>query len=153
MPQKEKKIITENRKAFHDYIILETYEAGLTLKGTEVKSVREGTVSLRESYGKPLKGEIYLFNMHISPYEEGNRFNVDPKRARKLLLHKTEIRRLIGKVSEKGLTLVPLRLYIKGGFVKVELALARGKKVYDRREELRRRALDREAEREIGKYY
>jgi len=153
MPQKEKKIITENRKAFHDYIILETYEAGLTLKGTEVKSVREGTVSLRESYGKPLKGEIYLFNMHISPYEEGNRFNVDPKRARKLLLHKTEIRRLIGKVSEKGLTLVPLRLYIKGGFVKVELALARGKKVYDRREELRRRALDREAEREIGKYH
>ncbi len=153
MPQKEKKIITENRKAFHDYIILETYEAGLTLKGTEVKSVREGAVSLRESYGKPLKGEIYLFNMHISPYEEGNRFNVDPKRARKLLLHKTEIRRLIGKVSEKGLTLVPLRLYIKGGFVKVELALARGKKVYDRREELRRRALDREAEREIGKYH
>lgn len=152
MPRTEKKIIAENRKAFHDYIILETYEAGLTLKGTEVKSVREGAVSLRDSYGKPLKGEIYLFNMHISPYEKGNRFNVEPKRARKLLLRKTEIRRLIGKISEKGLTLVPLCLYIKGGFVKVELGLVRGKKVYDRREELRRRAIDREVERELGKY-
>jgi SsrA-binding protein len=153
MVHTDKKIIVENRKAFHDYIILESYEAGVALRGTEVKSIREGAVNLRDSYGKPIKGEIYLLNMHISPYEEGNRFNVDPKRNRKLLLHKAEVNRLIGKVTEKGLTLIPLRLYLKEGLVKVELALARGKRIYDRRESLRRKAIEREVERELREHY
>lgn len=153
MVHTDKKIIVENRKAFHDYTILESYEAGVALRGTEVKSIREGAVNLRDSYGKPIKGEIYLLNMHISPYEEGNRFNVDPKRNRKLLLHKAEVNRLIGKVTEKGLTLIPLRLYLKGGLVKVELALARGKRIYDRRESLRLKAIEREVERELREHY
>lgn len=141
------KIITENRKARHDYHIEETYEAGIVLTGTEVKSLRAGRANLRDSYGEIRQGEVYLVNAHISPYEQGNRFNHDPKRPRKLLLHRAEINRLAGRVQQKGLTLVPLRLYFKGGRAKVEIALARGKKLYDRREDIAARDAEREMRR------
>jgi len=141
------KVITENRKARHDYFIEETYEAGIALKGTEVKSLRAGKVNLKDSYAQVENGEMYIFNMHISPYEQGNRFNVDPVRPRKLLLHKSEINRLYGKVKQQGLTLVPLKLYFKRGRVKVELALARGKKLYDKREAMAERDARRDVER------
>jgi len=141
------KVITENRKARHDYFIEETYEAGIVLKGTEVKSLRAGKVNLKDSYAQVEKGEMFLFNMHISPYEQGNRFNVDPLRTRKLLLHKREISCLYGKVKQQGLTLVPLKLYFKKGRVKVELALAKGKKTYDKREAMAERDAKREIER------
>lgn len=141
------KIVAENRKARHDYFIEEKYEAGIALKGTEVKSLRAGKVSLRDSYAEVSHGEIFLHNMHISPYDQGNRFNHDPKRTRKLLLHKQEIKRLLGQTTQKGLTLIPLRLYFKKGRAKIELALARGKRLYDKREDLARR----DAEREIAR--
>jgi len=141
------KIITENRKARHDYHIEETYEAGIELTGTEVKSLRAGRANLRDSYAEVRQGEVYLVNAHISPYEQGNRFNHDPKRPRKLLLHRAEINRLAGRVQQKGLTLVPLRLYFKGSWAKVELALARGKKLYDRREDIAARDAEREMRR------
>jgi SsrA-binding protein len=128
------KVIAENRKARHEYFIEETYEAGIALKGTEVKSLRAGKANIQDSYAAVEHGEIYLFQMHISPYEQGNRYNVDTKRIRKLLMHKKEIGRLFGKVKQKGLTLVPLKLYFKGGRVKVELALAKGKRLYDKRD-------------------
>ncbi|NPV29110.1 MAG: SsrA-binding protein SmpB [Firmicutes bacterium] len=142
------KVVAENRKARHDYYIDETYEAGIALVGTEVKSLRAGKVSLRDSYAEVVGGEVFLQNMHISPYEKGNRFNHDPKRARKLLLHKREIRRLLGQTTQKGYTLIPLRLYFKRGKAKVELALARGKKLYDKREEIAKRDAAREMARE-----
>lgn len=138
------KVLTTNRKAYHDYHIEELFEAGIALTGTEVKSVREGRANLRDSYGAVEAGEVFLLNGHISPYAPANRFNHDPRRRRKLLLHRAEIRRLIGKVQEKGLTLVPLSLYLKNGRVKVELALCRGKKLYDKREDLKRRVQERE---------
>lgn len=141
------KIVTENRKARHDYFIEETYEAGIALKGTEVKSLRAGRANLKDSYAQVENGEMYLLNMHISPYEQGNRFNVDPVRARKLLLHKGEIIRLYGKVKQQGLTLIPLKVYFKKGRVKVELALAKGKKTYDKREAMAERDAKREMER------
>lgn len=142
------KIVTENRKARHDYFIDEIYEAGIALVGTEVKSLRAGKVSLRDSYAEVLNGEVFLRNMHISPYEKGNRFNHNPKRIRKLLLHRQEIKRLLGRTQQKGYTLIPLRVYFKGGKAKVELALARGKKLYDKREEIARRDAQRETARE-----
>jgi SsrA-binding protein len=120
------KLVSRNRKAFHDYHIEETYEAGIVLQGTEVKSVRGARVNLRDSYARVEGGELYLFNMHISPYDPGNRYNHDPRRTRKLLMHKAEIGRLAGKVQEKGYTLIPLKIYLKRGLVKVELGLARG---------------------------
>ncbi len=138
------KIVAENRKARHDYFINETYEAGIALVGTEVKSLRAGKVSLRDSYAEVVGGEVFLHNMHISPYEKANRYNHDPKRPRKLLLHKQEIKRLLGQTTQKGFTLIPLRLYFKRGKAKVELALARGKKLYDKREEIARRDAERE---------
>lgn len=141
------KVITENRKARHDYFVEEAYEAGIALKGTEVKSLRAGKVNLKDSYAQVENGEMYIFNMHISPYEQGNRFNVDPLRKRKLLLHKTEINRLYGKVKQQGLTLIPLKLYFKRGRVKVELALARGKKLYDKRDAMAERDARRDVER------
>jgi SsrA-binding protein len=137
--KEEIKIIATNRKARHEYIILETYETGMVLKGTEVKSLREGKANLKDSYARVDKGEVYLLNMHISPYEKGNRYNQDPTRPRKLLLHRSQIRRLLGKTVEKGLTLVPLRLYFKGGYAKVELALVIGKKLYDKRKAITER--------------
>lgn len=139
------KIVAQNRKAFHDYFIEETLEAGISLTGTEVKSLRDGKANLKDSYVLIKDGEAFLFNCHISPYSHGNRENHDPTRSRKLLLHEREIRKLIGKTQEKGLTLVPLRVYLKRGRVKVELGVARGKKLIDKRDTERRKEADREA--------
>ncbi|MGF6376476.1 SsrA-binding protein [Clostridiales Family XIII bacterium PM5-7] len=137
MAKKQKKLVAANKKARHDYFIEEVYEAGIVLTGTEIKSVRAGKVSIKESYAKIDHGEMILFGMNISPYEQGNRFNVDPLRPRKLLLHKQEIRKLIGYTTIKGLTLVPLNMYInEDGLAKVEIAVARGKKNYDKRDDM-----------------
>jgi SsrA-binding protein len=136
--------IADNRKAFHDYHILETFEAGVALLGTEVKGIREGQANLRDSFARVEGGEVWLFNVHINPYSHRGYVDHDPRRKRRLLLHKAEIRKLIGKTVEKGLTLVPTRLYFKGGKVKVALALAKGKQAHDKRETLRRREIDRE---------
>ena len=145
----EVKNVAVNRKARHDYYILDTCEVGLVLKGTEVKSLREGKVSLRESFAQFEDNELYIMNMHISPYAFGNIFNVDPKRKRKLLLHLRELNRLKGQVEEKGFTLVPLRIYFKRGHAKIELALAKGKKLYDKRRTLAEKAIQRDVEREL----
>ena len=147
------KLITQNRKARHDYLILDTIEAGVVLQGTEVKSLRAGRANLKDSYARVEKGEVYLYGMHISPYEQGNRYNHHPRRTRKLLLHRHEIKRLIGKVQEKGLTLVPLRLYFDHGIAKVELALAKGKKQYDRRHAIAERDNQREMQRALKTRY
>ena len=141
------KIVAQNRKARHDYEILDTFEAGIALEGAEVKSLRAGKANLRDSFARIDGGEVWLYNMHISPYEKGNRYNHDPKRTRKLLLHKSEIRRLIGKVQERGFTLVPLKLYFRNGKAKLELALARGKKMHDKRRDI----AERDARREIDR--
>jgi len=147
MPEK---VVVRNRRARHDYDILETYEAGIALRGTEVKSLREGKASLQDAYAKVEDGEVWLYQMHISPYEQGGRFNHDPKRPRKLLLHKYEIRKLIGRTQERGLTLVPLKVYFnERGMAKVELALARGKRLYDRRREIARRIEEEDVERAL----
>lgn len=143
-PAGEKSVAT-NKKAFHEYFILEKIEAGICLLGTEVKAIREGRLNLKDSYALVQSGEMFLFNCHISPYSHGNRENHDPTRSRKLLLHEREIRKLIGKTQEKGLTLVPLRVYLKRGKVKVELGVARGKKLIDKRDTERRKEADREA--------
>lgn len=137
MAKKQKKLVAANKKARHDYFIEEVYEAGIVLTGTEIKSVRAGKVSIKESYAKIDHGEMILFGMNISPYEQGNRFNVEPLRPRKLLLHKQEIRKLIGYTTIKGLTLVPLNMYInEDGLAKVEIAVARGKKNFDKRDDM-----------------
>jgi len=136
--------IAENRKAFHDYHILETFEAGIALLGTEVKGIREGQANLRDSFARVEKSEVWLYNVHINPYSHRGYVDHDPKRRRRLLLHRAEIRKLIGKTVEKGLTLVPTKMYFKNGKVKVALALAKGKDVHDKRETLRRREIDRE---------
>ena len=144
------KTVADNRQARYLYEILETYEAGIELKGTEVKSVRQGKCNLRDGYATIRDEEAWLNNVHISPHDTASQvFNHDPRRSRKLLLHKDEIRRLIGKVEQKGLTLIPLRLYLKGGRVKVAIALARGKKVYDKREDLKRKQEKRDIERAL----
>jgi SsrA-binding protein len=143
------KIVATNRKAFHNFSIEERFEAGIVLKGSEVKSLRNGNVSLKESYALVERGEVYLYNMHIAPYEKASAYSPDPKRKRKLLLHKWEIKRLIGKVRERGYTLVPLKVYFKGPFAKIELGLAKGKKKYDRRRELAEKAEERELERAL----
>jgi SsrA-binding protein len=139
------KVIATNKKAFHDYFILEKMEAGIILQGTEVKAIREGRLNLKDSYATVRSGEVLLLNCHISPYSHGNRENHDPTRSRKLLLHAREIEKLIGKTQEKGLTLTPLRVYLKRGKVKVELGVAKGKKLYDKRETERRKEADQEA--------
>src|SRR5688500_13005898 len=143
-PKDDGRPIADNRNAFHDIHILETFEAGLALLGTEVKGIREGQANLRDSHARVEQGEVRLFNVHINPYSHRGYVDHDPKRKRRLLLHKYEIRKLIGKTVEKGLTLVPTRLYFKNGKVKVSLALARGKQDHDKRETLRRREIDRE---------
>jgi SsrA-binding protein len=140
----EDTLIADNRKAFHDYHILETFEAGIALLGTEVKGIREGRANLRDSYAQVDRGEVWLHNVHINPYSHRGCVDHDPKRKRRLLLHKYEIRKLIGKTVEKGLTLVPTKMYFKNGKVKVAIALARGKQDHDKRETLRRREIDRE---------
>jgi SsrA-binding protein len=145
--QGERRQITSNRRARHEYHIEETFEVGMVLTGTEIKSIRGGRVNLSEAYARIENGEAWLFNMHIAAYEQGNRANVDPLRPRKLLLKRGELRRLIGKLQSSGLTLVPLSLYIRNGFAKLDLALARGKKLYDKREALADREAQRESER------
>ncbi len=147
--ENQEKIICVNRRARHDYFIEETCEAGLVLVGSEVKSLREGKANLKDSHARINKNEAFLVNTHISPYTAANQFNHEPTRTRKLLLHKKEIRRLTGKVNERGLTLIPLKLYFKNGRAKVELGLARGKKLYDKRESLRKKADQREVERSL----
>ena len=147
----ENEAVTVNRQAYHNYQILETFEAGIVLQGTEVKSIRQAKVNLKDSYGLVKNGEVWLLNCHISPYSHGNRMNHDPLRTRKLLLHRSEIRKLIGKTQQKGLTLIPTRLYFKNGRVKVELALAKGKQLWDKRETERRRTADKEARDAIGR--
>ena len=142
------KLIANNKKAFHDYFIEDTYEAGISLAGTEVKSLRMGKCSVKESFIRVEKGEVYIYGMHISPYEKGNIFNKDPLRVRKLL-HRHEINKIEGKLQEKGLTLVPLKVYFKGSLVKVEVGVARGKKLYDKRQDIAKKDQRREAEREF----
>jgi SsrA-binding protein len=142
--EKAQSSIAENRKAFHDFHFLETFEAGLVLLGTEVKAIREGRVNLRDSFARVEEGEVFLYNVHISPYSHRGYADHEPLRRRKLLLHKNEIRKLIGKTVEKGMTLVPVRLYFKNGRVKVAVSLAKGKKDYDKRETIKKRETDRE---------
>ena len=143
------KLIANNKKAYFDYFIEDTYEAGLVLHGTEVKSLRMGHCSIKEAFIRPDHGEMFIYQMHISPYEKGNIFNKDPLRVKKLLLHKYEINKLLGKIKEKGYTLVPLQVYFKDGKVKVEIGLARGKKLYDKREAIAKKDQRREAEKEF----
>ena len=145
----ESKLIANNKKAYHDYFIEEKYEAGIELHGTEVKSMRMGHCSIKESFIRVEKGEVFIYGMHVSPYEKGNIFNKDPFRVKKLLLHKYEINKLLGKIKEKGYTLVPLQVYFKEGKVKVEIGLARGKKLYDKREDIAKKDMKREAERDF----
>ena len=143
------KLVANNKKAYFDYFIEDKYEAGVALHGTEVKSIRMGKCSIKESYIKIEDGEVFIYGMHISPYEKGNIFNKDPMRIKKLLMHKYEINKLNGKLQQKGLTLVPLQVYLKGGLVKVEVGLARGKKLYDKRDSLAKKDMNREAEKEF----
>ncbi len=143
------KVIAANKKAYHDYFILETYEAGIELFGTEVKSIRMGRCSIKEAYVEIHEGEAFVDGMHISPYEKGNLFNRDPLRKKRLLMHRVEIRKLGQKIKEKGFTLVPLKVYLKGSLVKVEIGLAKGKKLYDKREDISKKDMRREAERDF----
>ncbi|EAG5743839.1 SsrA-binding protein SmpB [Listeria monocytogenes] len=147
MPKGDGKLVAQNKKARHDYAIEETFEAGIVLQGTEIKSVRNARVNLKDSYARIDKGEIFLHNMHISPYEQGNRYNHDPLRTRKLLLHKKQISRLIGETKESGYSIVPLKLYIKDGYAKVLIGVARGKKKYDKRQDLKQKEAKRDIER------
>ena len=147
--EKDSRLIANNKKAYHDYFIEEKYEAGIELHGTEVKSLRMGKCSIKESFVRIEKGEVYIYGMHISPYEKGNIFNKDPLRVKKLLLHKDEIRKLQGKIAEKGYTLVPLQVYFKKSLIKVEIGLAKGKKLYDKRQDIARKDQRREAERDF----
>ena len=150
MAEKEKmKLVANNKKAYHDYFIDETYEAGIELHGTEVKSMRMGKCSVKESFVRIEKGEVFVYGMHVSPYEKGNIFNKDPLRVRKLLLHRAQINKLDSKLAEKGYTLVPLQVYFKDGRAKVEIGLARGKKLYDKRQDIARKDQRREAEKEF----
>ncbi len=143
------KLIANNKKAYHDFFIEETYEAGVALHGTEVKSIRMGKCSIKESFLRIENGEVMAYGMHISPYEKGNIFNRDPLRPKKLLMHRYEINKIAGKIKEKGYTLVPLKVYIKGSLIKVEVGLARGKKLYDKRQDIAKKDQKREAEREF----
>ena len=149
MAKESIKLIANNKKARHDYFLEEKYEAGIALHGTEVKSLRMGKCSIKESFIRIENGEVIIYGMHISPYEKGNIFNKDPLRVRKLLLHKYEIRKLIGKMNQKGYTLVPLSVYFKGSLIKVEIALAKGKKLYDKRQDIAKKDQRRAAEREF----
>ena len=144
-----KKLIANNKKVFHDYFLEETFEAGIELAGTEVKSLRMGKCSIKESFIHIENGEVIIYGMHISPYEKGNIFNKDPLRPRKLLMHKREITKLAGQIAQKGFTVVPVEVYFKNGLVKVEIALARGKKLYDKRQDIAKKDAKREAERDF----
>lgn len=143
------KLIANNKKAYHDYFIEDKFEAGIALAGTEVKSLRMGKCSLKESFIRVEKGEVWIYNMHISPYEKGNIFNKDPLRVRKLLLHRSEISKMAGQIKQKGYTLIPLKVYFRGSLVKVEIGLCRGKKLYDKRQDIAKRDQLREAQRDF----
>ena len=149
MKQEAMKLVANNKKAYHDYFIDEKYEAGLVLHGTEVKSLRLGKCSVKEAFVRIENSEVWIYGMHISPYEKGNIFNKDPLRERKLLMHRYEINKLKGKIQEKGYTLVPLQVYFKGGRAKIEIGLARGKKLYDKRQDIAKKDQRREAEKEF----
>jgi len=147
MPKGVGKTVAQNKKAYHDYFIEETYEAGIVLQGTEIKSIRAGKVQLKDSYARIHNGEMFLYSVHISPYEQGNRYNHDPLRTRKLLLHKREIMKLLGETKEAGFALIPLKMYLKNGYAKVLIGLAKGKKKYDKREDLKQKEAKRDIER------
>ena len=149
MAKEELKLVANNKKAYHDYFIEEKYEAGLVLHGTEVKSLRMGKCSIKEAFIRIENGEVFIYGMHISPYEKGNIFNKDPLRVRKLLLHKSQIQKLIGNSAEKGYTIVPLQVYFSNGRAKIEIGLAKGKKLYDKRQDIAKKDQKREAEKEI----
>ena len=149
MSKESRRLIANNKKAYHEYFLEETYEAGISLKGTEVKSLRMGRCSIKEAYIRIENGEMVLYQMHIPPYEKGNIFNRDPLRPRKLLLHKTEILKLLGKIKEKGYTIVPVEVYFSGSLVKVKIALAKGKKLYDKRADIAKKDQRREAQRDF----
>lgn len=151
VPDGSRRIVARNRRATHDYHILETWEAGMVLTGTEVKALRHGKASIKEAYAKVRRGELYLEGMNITPYEHGNRYNHDPQRSRKLLLHRKEIERMIGAVERQGLTLIPLEVYFRDGRAKVTLALGKGKKQHDRRQDLKRRDAEREMSRALSR--
>ena len=144
-----KKLVANNKKVFHDFFLEETFEAGISLAGTEVKSLRAGKCSIKEAFIRIENGEVIIYGMHISPYEKGNIFNKDPLRPKKLLLHKKEIQKLLGKIAQQGYTIVPVEVHFKGGLVKVEIALARGKKLYDKRQDIAKKDMKREAERDF----
>lgn len=150
MPQQGRKVVAVNRKARHEYTIEETYDAGICLAGTEVKSIRAGKVSLQEAFAKVENGEVWLLNMYIAPYEQGGRYNLEPRRPRKLLLHKHEIARLAGYTQQKGLALIPLQIYFERGYAKVELGVGRGKKLYDKRQAIAERDAQREERRALA---
>ena len=150
MAQQEFILIANNKKAHHDYFLEEKYEAGVELHGTEVKSLRMGKCSIKEAFVRIEKGEVIIYGLHISPYENGNIFNKDPLRPKKLLMHKSEIRKLVGKIAEQGYTLVPVEVYFKGSLVKVQIALAKGKKLYDKRQDIAKKDMRREAERDFN---
>ena len=149
MAKSNDKMVANNKKAYHDYFILDKIETGIALHGTEVKSLRMGKCSIKESFIRIENGEVFIYGMHISPYEKGNIFNKDPLRVRKLLLHKSEINKLIGKTKEQGMAIVPLTVYVKGSLVKVEIGLAKGKKLYDKRQDIAKKDQKREAERDF----
>ena len=150
MPKKEtQKLIANNKKAYFDYFIDEKYEAGIGLHGTEVKSMRMGKCSIKEAFIRNENGEVFVYGMHVSPYEKGNIFNKDPLRPRKLLMHKKEIQKMVGKIAQKGYTIVPVEVYFKGSLVKVQVALAKGKKLYDKRQDIAKKDQRREAERDF----
>lgn len=149
MAKESMRLVANNKKAYHDYFIDEKYEAGIALHGTEVKSLRMGKCSIKESFIRIENGEVFIYGMHVSPYEKGNIFNKDPLRVKKLLMHKYEINKLAGKIAEKGFTLVPLQVYFKDGKAKVEIGLARGKKLYDKRQDIAKKDQRREAEKEF----
>jgi len=144
---KHKKVISSNRKAFHDFTIFDKYEAGIVLMGTEIKSIRKGMINLKDSFAKIEDGEIFLYKCHISPYEQGNRYNHEPERVRKLLLNKKEILKMLGKIKKESYTIVPLELFLRNGFAKLEIGLAKGKKLHDKREDLAKKAQNRDMQR------
>ncbi|HLQ39426.1 MAG TPA: SsrA-binding protein SmpB [Tetragenococcus sp.] len=152
MPKGAGKLVAQNKKARHDYTILETYEAGLALTGTEIKSIRSGRINLKDGFVRFTNGEAYLFNVHISPYDQGNLFNHDPLRSRKLLLHRRQIDKLYGQAKNKGMSVIPLKVYIKNGYAKVLIGLAKGKKEYDKRETLKRKDQERQIQRVLKDY-
>lgn len=151
MDKKSKKVISSNRKAFHDYTIFDKFTAGIVLMGTEIKSIRKGAVNLKDSFAKIEDGEIFLYNCHISAYEQGNRYNHDPERVRKLLLNKKEVLKMFGKIKKEGYTIVPLELFLINGFAKLEIGLAKGKKIYDKREDIAKKTQKRDMDRAMKK--